>query len=160
MATQTSLPASFVSGNILTAQQQNDLRGAFRILQLFSVQGSTTQISTTTTFVDITGLTVTITPQSATNKILIVSANSLLASGTSAEGGIRFLRGSTTIFDSVQGILDGNTGGSFSSMFLDSPASTSPIIYKAQFNRSTGTGQLYSSIGGTLSNFLVMEISA
>ena len=40
MATPTNLPASFVAGAILTAAQQNDLRGAFRVLQV--VQGTTT----------------------------------------------------------------------------------------------------------------------
>jgi hypothetical protein len=33
MATPTNLPATFVAGNVLTAAQQNGLRGAFRVLQ-------------------------------------------------------------------------------------------------------------------------------
>lgn len=160
MATPTTLPAAFVAGAILTADQQNNLRGAFRVLQLFSVQGSTTQTSTSATYADITGLSVTITPQSSSSKIMLVSANSLLASANACEGNIRFLRGATNIFDSVQGILAANTGMSVSSMYLDSPATTSATTYKVQFARTAGTGTLYSSIGGTLSNFLVMEISA
>jgi hypothetical protein len=38
MATPTNLPASFVSGAILTAAQQNDLRGAFRVGYKLSAQ--------------------------------------------------------------------------------------------------------------------------
>jgi hypothetical protein len=34
MATPTTLPASFVAGSILTAAELNDLRGAFRVLQV------------------------------------------------------------------------------------------------------------------------------
>ena len=34
MATPTTLPAAFVSGAILTADQMNNLRGAFRVLQV------------------------------------------------------------------------------------------------------------------------------
>lgn len=160
MATQTSLPASFVSGNILTAQQQNDLRGAFRVLQLFSVVGNTSQTSTSATYADVTGLSVTITPQSATSKILLISANHLLASGAVADAGIQFLRGATTIYTSVNAVLATNTGGSFSSIYLDSPASTSATTYKVQFNRNGGTGTVFSSIATTQSNLIVAEISA
>lgn len=160
MATQTNLPASFVAGAILTADQQNNLRGAFRILQLFSVQGATQQTSVSATYADVTSLTVTITPQSSTNKILIVSTNSLLASAASADAGIQFLRGATTIYTGVAAVLATNTGGSFTSIYLDSPATTSATTYKAQFNRNSGTGTVYSSIAGTLSNLIVMEISA
>jgi hypothetical protein len=36
MAAVTPLPATFVSGDVLTAAQMNDLRGAFRVLQVVS----------------------------------------------------------------------------------------------------------------------------
>jgi hypothetical protein len=36
MATPTTLPATFVAGNVLEAEQLNDLRGAFRVLQTVS----------------------------------------------------------------------------------------------------------------------------
>ena len=39
MATPTTLPATFVSGNVLEALQLNDLRGAFRVLQTVSSMG-------------------------------------------------------------------------------------------------------------------------
>ena len=45
MATPTTLPATFVAGNVLTAAQMNDLRGAFRVLQIVS----TTKTDTFTT---------------------------------------------------------------------------------------------------------------
>lgn len=160
MATPTNLPASFTVGQVLTAAQQNDLRGAFRVLQLSSVQGNTEQTSTSATYADVTGLSVTLTPQATTNKILIISTNSLLASANAADCGIRLLRGATNIFTSVQFIGAANTGASVTSIFLDSPATTSATTYKVQFNRNAGTGTVYSSITGTLSNLVVMEISA
>lgn len=160
MAAFTSLPASQTTGNVLTAAYMNDLRGAFRVLQLSSVQGSTQQTSTSATYADVTGLSVTLTPQATTNKILIISTNSLLASASAADCGIRLLRGATDIFTSVQFIGAANTGASVTSIFLDSPATTSATTYKVQFNRNAGTGTVYSSIAGTLSNLVVMEISA
>lgn len=160
MATPTSLPASFVDGTVLSAATMNNLRGAFRILQLESVQGATQQTSTSATYADVTSLSVTITPQATSNKILLVSTNSLLASGAAADCGIRFLRGATNIFTSVQFIGATNTGASVTSIYLDSPATTSATTYKVQFNRNAGTGTVYSSITNTLSNLVVMEISA
>jgi hypothetical protein len=161
MATKTNLPAVAVAGNVLTATYVNDLRGAFRILQLFSVQGSTQQTSTTTTYADITGLTVTITPQATTNKILIVAANHILCSSDPANSSLKIVRNSTDIFSSIQLIGGvGNSGGSWSSIYLDSPATTSATTYKMQFNRSSGIGTVYSNVSGGLSNLLVCEISA
>jgi hypothetical protein len=160
MATPTNLPASFTVGDVLTAANMNDVRGAFRILKVDSVQGSTQQTSTSSTYADITGLSITITPQATTNKVLLIATNSLLASASAADAGIRFLRGSTNIFTSVQFIGVANSGGSVTSIYLDSPSTTSATTYKVQFNRNAGTGTIYSSISGTLSNLVVMEISA
>jgi uncharacterized protein (AIM24 family) len=160
MATPTTLPGTFSAGAVLTASQMNNLRGAFRILQLSVVETNTQQISTSTTYADVTGGSITITPSATTNKILIVSADSFLASGNPADCGVRFLRGSTNIFTSVQAILGSNGGGSFVSIYLDSPSTTSATTYKVQFNRDAGTGVVYHSIANTKSTFLVAEISA
>jgi hypothetical protein len=160
MATPTNLPASFSTAQILTAAQQNGLRGAFRILQLFSVSLSTQQTTTSATYGDITGATVTITPQATTNKILVISTNSLLASSASAVAGIQILRDATSIFDSLQAYMGTDNGGSFTSMVLDSPNTTSATIYKVQLKRNSGSGLLYSNLAGSLSNLVVMEISA
>ena len=160
MATPTNLPAAATTGQVYTAANVNDLRGAFRVLQLFSVLGNTQQTTTSTTFGDITGLSVTITPQSTSNKILLISSNSLYAGGAAADAGIRFLRGATNIFTSTQAIMPANSGGAFSSIYLDSPATTSPTTYKVQVNRAFGTGTVYSNIPSTVSNLIVCEISA
>jgi len=160
MATQTSLPATAVAGDILTASYVNNLRGAFRVLQLFVSPMETEQTSTTTTYADITGGSVTITPQAATNKILIISTNALLAASSASDAGIRFLRGATAIYTEIAAVMGTNTGGNFMSMHLDSPNTTSATTYKVQFNRALGTGTIFSSINTTAGAFLVAEISA
>jgi hypothetical protein len=160
MATPTNLPSSFTDNTTLPAATLNNLRGAFRVLQLFSVQGTTQQLSTSTGWAEVTGLTVTITPQSATNKILIISTNSLLASLAAADGAIRIMRGATNIFTSVQLIGTANVGGSYTTIYLDEPTTTSATTYKIEFRRDAGTGNLYSSVTNTLSNLIVAEISA
>ena len=73
MATPTTLPATFVAGNVLEAEQLNDLRGAFRVLQTVSTTKTDTFSSAVTAFTDVTGLSVSITPSSATSTILVMA---------------------------------------------------------------------------------------
>ena len=63
MATQTNLPAAWTSGQVLTAAALNNLRGAFRIMQIVSATTSTEQSSSSSTYADATSLSVSITPQ-------------------------------------------------------------------------------------------------
>ena len=72
MATPTSLPAAFVDNTTLSAATLNNLRGAFRVLQVVeSVNDTALKSTTSLTFAD-SLLTLTITPQATTNKILCV----------------------------------------------------------------------------------------
>ena len=71
MATPTNLPAAVATGDVGTAAQFNNLRGAFRILQVVQATYGTNVINSTNVYAD-TGLTATITPQSSTSKILVV----------------------------------------------------------------------------------------
>ena len=99
MATPTTLPATFVSGNTLTAAQLNDLRGAFRVLQVVSVGYSTQANSSTTTFQD-TGLTATITPSSVSSQILVLvnqGGVTKTATDSSSATNLRLVRTATTI---------------------------------------------------------------
>jgi hypothetical protein len=163
MATPTTLPATFVAGNVLTAAQMNDLRGAFRVLQV--IQGTTNTLvsSSSATYVD-SGLTVTITPQSATSQILII-ANQLVYSNASATGaGMRLYRGASTFITQTTNQSYNASGGGEIAMWsmtrLDSPATTSATTYKVMFNRDFGTGQIQVCPGSSDATIIVMEISA
>ena len=72
MATPTNLPAAFTVGQVATAAQMNDLRGAFRILQVIQGTTSTRTSSSTTTYADTT-LSASITPTSSSSKILVIA---------------------------------------------------------------------------------------
>jgi hypothetical protein len=131
----------------------------------------------TTTFTDITGLSVSVTPSSASNKILVLVD---IASGQSATSvnAFRLVRGSTAIgggtasgsrqsaFATGQGV---DTNGQFSSSFnhLDSPSTTSSTTYKIQMicndtaavNQTRLDTDTNGSIGcRTSSTITVMEI--
>ena len=80
MATPTNLPSTFVAGDVLTAANMNLLRGAFRIMQVKNTQTGAVATGTTTIPFDDTipqntegteFMTVSITPYSATNQLLI-----------------------------------------------------------------------------------------
>jgi hypothetical protein len=168
MATPTSLPASFVTGNVLTAAQMNDLRGAFRILQV--VQGTTTTgaSSSTTTYAD-TNLTATITPSSTSSKILVIaSQQGLRKTNANANNALRLrlMRGATAIHNIANANLFSGTAlemrGSCTAVYLDSPATTSATTYKTQFANDSATAAVEVQSGGTSteSTIILCEVSA
>jgi hypothetical protein len=167
MATPTTLPAAFTVGQVLTSTQMNDLRGAFRVLQVVSANFSTQRSNTTTTYTD-TGLTATITPSATSSKVLVlVNQSGIAKGGASAATGcdIELLRGATVISligyaVAYTGAADANYVGSVSSIYLDSPTTTSATTYKTQFKNQVAADGVSVQTGSTMSNIVLMEISA
>ena len=161
MATPTNLPATFVAGNILTAQQQNDLRGAFRVLQVVSATTSTSVSASIVAYVD-TNLTVTITPQSATSKIFVMVNQSLFVDTAANESNYRLLRNGTAMQTQKSPAFSsaGTVVGQGVFMYLDSPATTSPVTYKTQIAIALGAGLIYANVNNNPANITVFEISA
>jgi hypothetical protein len=178
MATPTTLPASFTAGQILTAAQMNNLRGAFRVLQLVNTLKSDTFSTTSTSLVDVTGLSATITPSSTTSKIMVmVTLSGVTTDQTdSSSGGYVLLRDSTQIavntalaYDRTGQLSIRSLGAStavtlnHATNFLDSPATVSALTYKVQV--VAGAGTLYvnrdgDNAVGSVSTLTLMEISA
>lgn len=165
MATPTNLPASFVTGAVLTAAQQNDLRGAFRVLQVVYA-GTTTNVSNSTNvFVDTT-LTATITPQFSSSKILVMVAQQCFKNNANAENRIelRTFRGATQIATTGGLFLYTGTAdfgqNTYSLCVLDTPATTSATTYKTQFQNPNNTAEVQVQVNSALSTIILMEISA
>ena len=181
MATPTTLPAAFTAGQVLTAAQQNALRGAFRVLQVVSTTKTDTfSASTSNTFTDITGLSVSITPSATSSKILVLA--SVIGSATSnGVANIQLLRGATAICigDAASTRPRATTSTDSNSLnqavpasinFLDSPATTSATTYKLAINTGDNSGTAYINrtlvdgddmySGRYASTITVMEISA
>ena len=162
MATPTPLSGSFAIGSVLTASQMNDIRGAFRVLQV--VSGTTTTVannSNAAVYTDST-LTVTITPQSVTSKIF-VAVNQTYYLDTSVTGlSVRLVRSSTTIQTQTDPIY--SAGGALvadvSFLYLDTPATTSATTYKTTFARRGASGTATANINNNPANITVFEISA
>ena len=87
-----------------------------------------------------TALEVTITPQSADSKFLIICGTG----NTRAYGTI--YRDSTNLGDASAGLADaGDAWNSTCVIYLDSPATTSEIVYSYQIKRDSGTGYINNS---------------
>ena len=167
MATPTNLPAAFTVGQVATAAQMNDLRGAFRVLQVVAANTSTVTQNNTNTFADTT-LTASITPQATSSKVLIlVSQNGVYKTVGNTQTGcdVRLMRDATVISSLCKNAAYNNTDsrndvGGVSCCVLDSPATTSAITYKTQFrNAVNATGVLVQN-AGEASNIVLCEISA
>ena len=154
--------------NGLTFNNATTQASAGSVLQVVNATTSTSVSTTTNSYIDTT-LTATITPKFTTSKILVlVNQNGVTKNGAAgADVGLRLLRNSTTIQQlSLYGLYDGTTGAiygaTFSTSYLDSPATTSATTYKTQFQASENTGivSVQVSAGNSTSTITLMEIAA
>jgi hypothetical protein len=165
MATPTSLPATFVAGDVLTAAQMNNLRGAFRVLQVVTATYATQTSSSSSTFAD-TGLTASITPSATSSKILVIVQQAGCGKTSSdTEEQLQLLRGATSIstFATQVGLTSStatNIVGTQGVIYLDSPATTSSTTYKTQFRSVANSAQAIVQANGCMSTIALLEISA
>jgi len=118
--------------------------GGGAVIQVKSATYSTTTSTTSTTLAD-TGLTLSITPTSASNKILVIVSQQFYMNRIEEEIGMKFTlarNGSGIFSDNAANYQYVNTFTSstdwgwknrYNLTFLDSPATTSSTTYKTQF---------------------------
>jgi hypothetical protein len=166
MATPTNLPAAQTTGNVLTAAYVNDLRGAFRILQV--VQGTTsTLVSNSTATLADTGLTATITPQATSSKILVIVSHNSCAKGNALANNsisMALLRGASNIktLTDAMGFTDSATTLIFPihAVVFDSPNTTSATTYKTQFRNFQAGASVTVQAQSVESSITLLEVSA
>ena len=152
-----------------------------KILQVLQATKTDTQSSTTNDFVDVTGLSIAITPAATSSKILVF-ANVLCIGTVGATAAFyRVVRDSTAIAiadadgsrtrASAMGYAP-DTGDvrHHSTVWLDSPSTTSATTYKVQFMMASAGSTAYinrfaattdsASYGRGVSSITVMEVSA
>jgi hypothetical protein len=140
------------------------------VLQVVNATYATLVSSSSATYAD-TGLSATITPTSATSKILVfVSQTGLYKNANNTFMGLRLVRASTPIvvFES-QAVYTDSTAkneGASSITYLDSPATTSAVTYKTQFSNIMALGAVFVQVGNSSPNIAesstitLMEIAA
>ena len=165
MATPTTLPATFVSGAVLTAAQMNDLRGAFRVLQVVVAQTTTSTTSSTDSYIATT-LIGTITPTSTSSRILITvtHSNCFKSSANAAnrmdmqlfKNGLYFATIATNM--AYDGLAN---EGAFPIVYqtVDSPNTVSAVTYDTGFRNPNNTAEVAVQRFSTASTICLMEIS-
>ena len=151
------------------------------IIQVKQVTKTDTFSSTSSSFIDITGMSVTITPSSASNKILVTFSLGCFQNGTAGSRAfVNIVRDSTDIFlgDAATGhectyaVCTRSANNNHiqipvSGSFLDSPSTTSATTYKLQGSVGNDGGTMTLNVpntvdaqsGNAASTLTVMEVS-
>ena len=138
------------------------------VLQVVNATLSTQVTSSSSTYAD-TGLTASITPTSASSKILVlVNQAGCGKQNNNTTLALRLLRDATVIsyFEQLGGYDAASTNnffGSCSVCYLDSPATTSATTYKTQLASTSNLSQVYTQIYNgiaSMSTITIMEIAA
>jgi len=151
----TALPASITTG---------------KVLQVVQVEETSASTVTSLSYTD-SNLTASITPSSTSSKVLVLVNQSISQYDVNSKqigGGIRILRGTTTIYGGVQPYhlymqVPSGTNTQLYYLcnlnFLDSPSSTSSITYKTQI-RAYESGDTIRAQGDNMeSTITLMEIA-
>jgi hypothetical protein len=165
LATLTTLPAP--SSNTLTLPSASGvidrLNRAGNVLQVVSATTAGTVSTSSTSFVQ-TGLEVSITPSSASSKILVIASYNmnLLTSGNWVE--TTLYRGATNVGATrgFNGIYFGNTVDIHtpaSLVYLDSPNTTSATLYEI-YIRANSSGTVNFNQPNMTTSIVAMEIAA
>jgi len=179
--TSGNVQLSTAGTSILNSSGRAILNQTGGILQVVSTNKTDTFSTTSTSFTDITGLSVTITPSSTSSRIVVFCDTTITAGGGSGGFyGVRLMRDSTAI--DIGATAGSRTRASYGSNtqsddnmtktgsfnFVDSPATTSAVTYKLQaqvyssgtiyINRQT-TDSDSAGYGRFASTITVMEIA-
>ena len=149
-----------------------------QVVQTFKNDTTSANNNSQSSFVDMSGMSVTITPHHSGNKILIYFTCNLSAEATDRNNAIRLLRGSTVVGAGTGGATvdcciyvrtkDNDYLENKSYMFLDAPATTSATTYKLQWcaEGSGGNAKVWylnrravGNYNNTGSQITAMEIS-
>lgn len=144
---------------------QGSVRVPGTIIQVVNATYSVSTTTSSSTYAD-TGLTATITPTSATSKVLVLinqAGCGKFTNNTFLQ--LRLLRGSTVLssFDLDAGYTNTTTAaqvGTCSTSYLDSPATTSSTTYKSQFASSNNVAGAVVQSSSATSTITLIEVAA
>ncbi len=142
----TALPAAISTGKVL------------QVTDLTTITSEQTLSSNS--YADLTSATVTITPSSTSNKILLIANINAKYHDSTAGYGLKFFRGSTNIFTTTTdyAVLSkaAVTRGMVYWNYIDAPSSTSAITYKIQVATHNSSEVRFQN--SAQSTFYAMEI--
>jgi len=151
LTSASDLAAANLTGTVAAARLP-----AGSVLQVLQTV-KTTEFSTTSASYVTTGLSVSITPSSTSNKVLVIFSGATSGSAEGVFAGSQLKRASTVISTKDQPVHR-SWEGSSSFCYLDSPSTTSSTTYEIFIKANAGTAYLNRD-GNDDSTITVMEIA-
>ena len=163
-ANLTSLPAGQLTGALPAISGANLTGIAAGILQVKQVK-TTAYVTTGSSFTDITGLSITITPTAATTQMMLIPNISTYHSTGNTQLAIRLDSSNSTLHYVCGDMWSPGSGvsGNITGFYLDDHNTTNAITYKVQHKYYSGGGGTNKDWSGNLngvSTFTVIEIDS
>ena len=170
-ANLTTLNASNISSGTLNSARFS----GGKVLQVVQAVKTDRQDTTSTSYADVSGLSISITPSSTSSKVLVILDINNISNSAASVVRFKILRDSTVVTKNTDGggadtqnaFATGGGGGTSVSArkisscnlhFIDSPSSTSSLTYKVQMNASSASST--SSINNWQTNDDMGSVSA
>jgi hypothetical protein len=164
----------FAPGEVLAAADLNDTFGSKldvaggKILQIVRATDSSERTTTSTSFVDVTGMSVSITPQKNDSAIIIIATGHCRTQWTSGDGGFGVLQITDSSNNAISGVESSAVGTDeltgtgtrrvndvFTVIAYNTPSTIMSVSYKLRFRtafaaatfairNSQSTGQMYA----------------
>ena len=174
-----AIRTDFTAGEVLAAADLNDTFAAKlnlaggKILQIVRATDATIRLTTSTSYADVTGMSVTITPQKSTSAILVFAVFTADAGSATASG-----IGDFAITDSSNNALSGasqmqigrvNINASSGTAYINgfgtligysTPATLSATTYKLRFKSQVASGEIYVRNDLSAGQMYAIEVSA
>jgi len=130
-----------------------------KVLQVVQATDETARSTTSGTYVTASNtLSVSITPSSTSNKILILTNTPTYQSSSGATMNAAIFKDASQLKYISYNFQRNDNSNVINAIYLDSPSSTSSISYDIRFSISTGTG--YINASGSIGTITAMEIAA
>lgn len=161
-----------LSGSGLITGFDPSASGFGKVLQVVRATDTTARGTNSTSFVDVTGMSVTITPQRSTSAILLICSVKISLSHPSnltAQGEMQITDSSNNAINGAEAAFWGFAGLGLSSAFFnststifayDTPATTSAKTYKLRFRMLTGTADITLNNNNNTGQMYAIEVSA
>ena len=139
--------------------------GGGKVLQVVSATTTTEVQSTSSTYAS-TGISASITPSSATSKVLVLVSTTVGKDNGSSNNraSFRLRRASTTVLSAINvGYTVGQTFEmivAYAASYLDSPATTSATTYTLEFNSEGNTSKVFVQNNSGTGSIVLLEIGA
>lgn len=154
------------TGTLLTAE-------GGKVLQIVRATDTTNRSTTSTSFVDVTGMSVTITPKSATSSIIISAVFNPNVTSTTAASRVAFYQitdSSNVAISGAQniewGVINATTAMAYSSygglnmQGYVTPGTTSPVTYKLRFSVNAASVTAFVQNATSTGQMFAIEVSA